>query len=73
MIAASFGYASKPRLAQHSREGSAARAGPLIAGLRYFTYNFIKIHRTLRMAPAMAAGLTDRLWEVSDLIALIEA
>lgn len=41
--------------------------------LGYFTYNFIKIHRTLRVTPAMAAGVTDRLWEVSDLVALLEA
>jgi hypothetical protein len=31
--------------------------------LGYFAYNFIKIHRTLRVAPAMASGVTDRLWE----------
>ena len=30
--------------------------------LNYFAYNFIKIHRTLRVSPAMAAGVTDRLW-----------
>ncbi len=41
--------------------------------LYYFSYNFIKIHRTLRCTPAMAAGVTDRLWEVSDLVALLEA
>jgi hypothetical protein len=41
--------------------------------LGYFAYNFIKIHRTLRVTPAMAAGVTDRLWDVSDLVALIEA
>ena len=38
--------------------------------LNYFAYNFIKIHRTLRMSPAMAAGVTDRLWDVNDLVAL---
>ncbi len=38
--------------------------------LNYFAYNFIKIHRTLRMTPAMAAGVTDRLWDVQDLVAL---
>jgi hypothetical protein len=37
--------------------------------LNYFSYNFIKIHRTLRMSPAMAAGVTDRLWSVEDLVA----
>ena len=41
--------------------------------LNYFAYNFIKIHRTLRVTPAMAAGVTDRLWEVSDLVALWES
>ena len=40
--------------------------------LTYFDYNFIKIHRTLRMTPAMAAGVTDRLWDVLDLVALWE-
>ena len=39
----------------------------------YFAYNFIKIHRTLRMSPALAAGVTDRLWSVEDLVALWEA
>ena len=41
--------------------------------LNYFAYNFIKIHRTLRVSPAMAAGVTDRLWSVKDLVALWEA
>jgi hypothetical protein len=41
--------------------------------LGYFAYNFIKIHRTLRMTPAMAAGVTDRLWDVADLVSAWEA
>ena len=41
--------------------------------LNYFAYNFIQIHRTLRMSPAMAAGVADRLWTVEDLVALWEA
>jgi hypothetical protein len=41
--------------------------------LQYFVYNFVRIHRTLRVPPAMAAAVTDRLWEVSDLVALLEA
>jgi len=40
--------------------------------LNYFAYNFIRIHRTLRTSPAMAAGVTSKLWE-SDLVALLEA
>jgi hypothetical protein len=41
--------------------------------LNYFAYSFIKIHRTLRMSPAMDAGATDRLWDVDDLVVLWEA
>lgn len=41
--------------------------------LGYFAYNFIKINRTLRTTPAMAAGITDRLWDVNDLVATWEA
>ncbi|MCZ7584979.1 MAG: IS1 family transposase [Deltaproteobacteria bacterium] len=39
----------------------------------YFTfYNFVRIHTTLRTSPAMAAGLETRLWEMEDIIALLE-
>jgi IS1 family transposase len=41
--------------------------------LQYFVYNFIRIHRTLRTSPAMAAGVATKLWEVSDLVALLQA
>ena len=36
-------------------------------------YNFVRIHKTLRVTPAMAAGVSSRLWEVSDIVALLEA
>ncbi len=39
--------------------------------LNYFAYNFITIHSSLRMSPAMAAGVTDRIFDVSDLVALL--
>ena len=40
----------------------------------HFTYSyFVRIHKTLRVTPAMAAGITDRLSEISDIVALIEA
>jgi len=41
--------------------------------LNYFAYNFIQIHKTLRTSPAQAAGVTDRLWSVNDLVALWES
>jgi hypothetical protein len=35
-------------------------------------YNFARIHQTLKVTPAMAAGVTDKLWEVSDIVAMLE-
>ena len=40
----------------------------------YFAfYNFCRIHKTLRMSPAMAAGITDTLWSLEDIVAKIDA
>ena len=41
--------------------------------LHFMYYNFCRIHQTLRVTPAMAAGVTDRLWEVSDIAAMLDA
>ena len=35
-------------------------------------YNWTRIHRTPRVAPAMQAGLTDRVWEMGEIVALLE-
>lgn len=39
--------------------------------LNYFAYNFIEMHTTLRTSPAMAAGVTDRLFDAMDLVNLL--
>jgi len=39
-------------------------------GLYFACYNFVNIHYTLRVTPAMEAGITDRLWEIGDLLEL---
>jgi hypothetical protein len=41
--------------------------------LHQMFYNFARIHKTLRITPAMAAGVTDRLWEIGDIVVVIEA
>ena len=41
--------------------------------LHFVFYNFVRIHKMLRCSPAMAAGVTTRLWDMSDIVALIEA
>ena len=40
--------------------------------LYFVFYNFTRIHKTLRISPAMAAGITDRLWSLEDVVAKID-
>ena len=35
-------------------------------------YNFVRIHQTLRCTPAMAAGVTAFLWELADIVKVLE-
>ena len=35
-------------------------------------YNFVRIHKMLRVIPAMQADLTDRVWSIEDIIGLLE-
>lgn len=44
----------------------------LAVALHYMHYNFVRIHKTLRVTPAMAAGVTDRLWSVGDIVDVLE-
>src|SRR5689334_16994048 len=45
----------------------------LSVALHYMHYNFCRIHKTLRVTPAMAAGVMDRLWSVEVIAALLKA
>ena len=36
--------------------------------LHFAHYNYVRIHRTLRVTPAMEAGITDRLWSIPELL-----
>src|SRR5665213_745189 len=40
--------------------------------LYFMHYNFVRIHQTLRVTPAMAAGVTDKLWSVEDVVNVVE-
>ena len=44
----------------------------LSVALHYMHYNFCRIHKTLRVSPAMAAGVTDRLWGIEDIVTILE-
>lgn len=41
--------------------------------LYFVHYNFARIHKSLRVTPAMAAGITGKLWSMEDIVALIDA
>ena len=37
----------------------------------FMHYNFVRIHQTLKITPAMAAGVTDKLWEIADMVKVL--
>lgn len=56
-------------------EGLASRVGKhaCAVALHAMHYNFVRLHQTLKVSPAMAAGVTDRLWEMTDIVDVIDA
>lgn len=42
-----------------------------MVALHFIHYNFARIHKSLKVTPAMAAGVTDKLWSISDIAALV--
>jgi hypothetical protein len=40
--------------------------------LHFMHYNFVRVHKTLRVTPAMEAGLTDHIWSMEELVSLLE-
>ncbi|MGC9954212.1 MAG: hypothetical protein ABSD21_08035 [Rhizomicrobium sp.] len=38
----------------------------------FMHYNFVRTHQTLKITPAMAAGVTKRLWEIGDIVDVLE-
>jgi hypothetical protein len=43
-----------------------------MVALHMMHYNFVRIHTTLRCTPAMAVGVTTKLWEVADVVTVLE-
>ena len=38
----------------------------------FMHYNFVRIHQTLKVTPAMAAGVMSKLWEIADMVKVLE-
>ena len=45
---------------------------PHAVSLHFMHYNFARIHRSLRVTPAMEAGVSDHLWSIEDIVGLLE-
>jgi hypothetical protein len=43
-----------------------------MVALHFMVYNFVRIHGSLRRSPAMAAGISERLWGIGDIVTVIE-
>ena len=41
--------------------------------LHFMNYNFCRIHKTLRVTPAMAAGVSEKLWSLEDVVDMMDA
>lgn len=41
--------------------------------VHFMYYNFCRIHSTIKVTPAMAAGVTNRLWEIADIVDLVDS
>ena len=38
----------------------------------FMHYNFVRIHQTLHVPPAMQAGVTEKLWSLEDMVAVVD-
>lgn len=41
--------------------------------LHFMHYNFARVHKSLRVTPAMEAGVSDHVWEIEEIVALMDA
>ena len=41
--------------------------------LHFMYYNFCRIHQSLRVTPAMEAGVADHVWEIGEIVALLDS
>jgi hypothetical protein len=39
--------------------------------LHFMHYNFCRVHQSLRVTPAMEAGITDHVWEIEEILPLL--
>lgn len=42
-----------------------------MVALFFMYYNFSRVHQSLRVTPAMAAGISDHVWEIEEIVSLL--
>ena len=62
-MAASFAY-------RHSKRNT--RQPPTVVQFQFTHYNFVRVHQTLKITPAMASGVASKLWEMSNMVRVLE-
>ena len=48
------------------------RRGTALVALYFMYYNFGSVHQTLRVTPAMEAGIADHVWSIDEIVGLLE-
>jgi hypothetical protein len=44
-----------------------------MVALYFMFYNFGRVHQTLRVTPAMEAGVSDHVWSIAEIVGLLDA
>ena len=65
--------AHAPLYSAYKRFQQKSRKSRVRGRLHSMYYNFVRLHQTLKTSPAMAAGVTDRLWEMTDVVDMLDA
>jgi hypothetical protein len=56
----------------HDENVRKVQARRIMLAIYFMYYNFCRVHQTLRVTPAMEAGLSDHVWSISELVALLD-
>jgi IS1 family transposase len=80
-VSTSFVESHNQKIRQHNRRFTRLSAGHSKKfenhchhlAIFFLFYNFARVHSSLRMSPAMAAGIETRLWDIEDVVRLMDA
>ena len=41
--------------------------------LHFMYYNYVRVHQTIKTTPAVASGLTDHIWDIEEIVGLLDS